>query len=94
MLAYMATSKKTVAKATKSTKASTKKVTTTARKTQAVIGSKVLKTGKVGAGKTFESAKAAAAKVAPESNPKTVVANIYRCISGVRPTAYGYKWSK
>lgn len=89
----MATSKKTVAKATKSTKASTKKVTT-AHKTQAVIGSKVLKTGKVGAGKTFESAKAAAAKVAPESNPKTVVANIYRCISGVRPTAYGYKWSK
>lgn len=91
----MATSKKTVAKTTKTTKASNKKVTTkNTRKTQAVIGAKVLKTGKVGAGKSFASAKAAAEKVAPNSNVKTVVANIYRCISGVRPTAYGYKWSK
>lgn len=93
MLAYMATSKKTVAK---TTKASTQKVATKGRGRVAkpVTGYKILKTGKLGAAKVFASAKEAAEKVAPNSNPTTVAKCISRCILGYVPTAYGYKWSR
>lgn len=58
-----------------------------------VEGRKILASGKLGAVTKFVSARAAAAKVAPKQNVKTVVSNINHAIRGDYKTAYGYVWN-
>lgn len=87
----MATSKKTVAKATKSTK---KAVKTTGRKATPVLGQKILKSGKLGATTKFASTTTAAAKVAPGVKTASAVRYINYVIAGRSKAAYGYVWSR
>lgn len=64
----------------------------------AVNAQKILKTGKLGAMKHFDSISEAAKKVAPDVKAKSAYANILFAAKGtdsksVRKSAYGYKWS-
>ena len=78
------------------TKKSTSKKVTTSRgpAPKAVIGQKVLASGKLGKEMKFASARAAALKVAPTVSVKTATSSIYHALAGDQPTAYGYKWSR
>lgn len=58
-----------------------------------VVGTKILKNGKLGASKTFPSIKIAAEKVAPNSNVRTAASNISHALREDCPSAYGYVWS-
>lgn len=80
-------------------KSTSKKVAVSrGRVPQAVVGKKVLASGKLGKETKFESVRKAAMKVAPEGTSiKTVISNINHAIRHdrcVNPTAYGYKWSR